>query len=355
MKNRPSDASRRPSRPFFPATAFRQLDWLRNLGFLLLGAGLGTIGSRLILSPSASPENPVSISSSANTDRSSSSSTGNAPEKTLTSPRFAPSPAPNPSPQVEVSSATVCVKTPMGPNRQACASGVSIDPALVGVDPSEGSVVITNYHVISDMGERPPLQLGGSGQVFNAEILRQSPEFDLALLLVPKASFPIARLAEASPGEGTRVRAIGFPNNQPLTINDSSLLGKTQNCLAVSPCLALQQGTITFGNSGGPLEADGEVIGITQGEIVDEIAIPVEQVRQFLAGENPPPGSRRPPDYPGGPSGPSGPMGEPPYYPPMRPAYPPGMMPPAYRGPSYPPPYPPPGYRGPYEPPYPAW
>jgi S1-C subfamily serine protease len=242
----------------------------------------------------------------------------------------------------------------MGPNRQACASGVSIDPTLAGVDPSAGSVVITNYHVISDMGNRPPLQLGGSGEVYNAEILRQSPEFDLALLLVPKTRFPIATLAESSPGEGTRVRAIGFPNNQPLTINDSSLLGKTQNCLAVSPCLALRQGTITFGNSGGPLEANGRVIGITQGEIVDEIAIPIEQVRQFLAGEDPPPGSQRPPDYPSG-----LPRGGSPDYPPMAPAYPPGMVPPPYRGPiyppAYPPAYPPPPYRSPYEPPYPAW
>jgi S1-C subfamily serine protease len=213
-------------------------------------------------------------------------------------------------------------------NQQACASGVSIDPQLVGLSSAQGALVLTNYHVIADMGNQPPLQLNGKGEVYNAQILRQSPQFDLALLWVPKAQFPIAALADASPDRGTAVRAIGFPNNQPLTIKDSSLLGKTQNCLAIAPCLALQQGTITFGNSGGPLEANGKVIGITQGEVVDEIAIPVEQIRQFLSGQAPAgrpqfnpdfpsqqvPRNRRPryqPDFP--------PMQEPPYFPPDAP------------------------------------
>jgi S1-C subfamily serine protease len=187
----------------------------------------------------------------------------------------------------DVSSATVCVKTRKGWDEQACAAGVSIDPQLAGLDPMQGAVVLTNYHVIAGMGSRPPLQLGGKGEVFNAEIIRQSPEFDLALLLVPRVKFPTAVLAETTPGRGTEIRAIGFPNDQPLTIKDSSLLGTTQNCLAIAPCLALQQGTITFGNSGGPLEANGKVIGIAQGEIEDEVAIPVEQIRQFLSGQVP--------------------------------------------------------------------
>jgi S1-C subfamily serine protease len=190
---------------------------------------------------------------------------------------------------------------------EGCASGVSIDPQLVGIDPATGAVVLTNYHVIADMGNRPPLQLGGKGEVFRAEIIRQSYEFDLALLFVPGVEFPTAALAEASPPQGTAVRAVGFPNNQPLTVKNSLLLGKTQDCLAIAPCLAIQQGTITFGNSGGPLESNHQVIGITQGEIADEIAIPVEQIRQFLAGEQP--DFTSPPFEPGFP-----PMQEPPPY-----------------------------------------
>jgi S1-C subfamily serine protease len=187
----------------------------------------------------------------------------------------------------------------MGPNRQGCASGVSIDPKLVGRDVAQGAVVLTNYHVIAGMGNRPPLQLGGKGEIYRAEILRRSPQYDLALLWVPQVQFPIATLASASPAKGAIVRAIGFPNNQPLTVKDSLLLGKTRTCLAIAPCLALRQGTITFGNSGGPLEADGQIVGINQGEIADEIAIPVEQIREFLAGKNPP-ASRSPqfdPDF----------------------------------------------------------
>jgi hypothetical protein len=231
----------------------------------------------------------------------------------------------------KVMDATVCVKTYGPSGGEACASGVAIDPQLVGIDSRQGSVVLTNFHVIAEPLPGLPVQLGGKGKIFRSQVLKRSPERDLALLFVPEAKFPSAALADSSPAAGTAVRAIGFPNNQPLTIKNSRLLGETQNCLAVAPCLAMQQGTITHGNSGGPLEADEKVIGITQGETIDEIAIPVEQVHQFLS-ENAPeqmPSARRfplsermPPQFePGFP-----PMEEPPHYhvpPPMGAPYPP--------------------------------
>jgi S1-C subfamily serine protease len=288
---------------------------LKTLGILLLGVSLGAIGTNWLSAKSDSSSYPITAET-----LSSSPSLQDRIARTLAATGD------------NVVDATVCVKTMMGQGEQACASGVSIDPQLAGIDRTRGAVVLTNYHVIADMGNRPPLQLGGKGEVFNAEILRQSPEFDLALLFVPDAEFPIAPLAETSPDQGTAVRAIGFPNNQPLTIKDSSLLGKTQHCLAVAPCLAIQQGTITFGNSGGPLEADGRVVGITQGETFDEVAIPVEQIRQFLSGETPP-ASRSPQFEPG--------------FPPMQPMQPP------MRQPMQPPPYYPHPMEGP--PPYPVW
>lgn len=250
---------------------------LSSLGLLLFGAGLGIIGYGWLASK-ASP------TYAARADLS--------PILSSFSKLIPPLPtAQTPIAQAaqvttDVSNATVCVKTSMPTGEDFCASGVSIDPQLAGISPSQGSVVLTNYHVVYDTN-RPSLQLGGKGEVLKAEIIKQSPEYDLALLFVPQAQFSIAKLADSSPAKGTAVRAIGFPNNQPLTVKDSTVLGETQDCLAVSPCLALQQGTITFGNSGGPLEANGEVVGITQGEIRDEIAIPVEQVRQFLAGQTP--------------------------------------------------------------------
>lgn len=288
----PPDSSQSPflnkSRPFSLA---------RTLSLLLMGVGLGTVGTFWFTSKA---------------DSSDAASGG----RTLLN-ALRPSQTQADVSSATVPNATVCVKTPKGWNELACASGVSIDPQLAGIDPAQGAVVLTNYHVIANMGNRPPLQLGGKGEVFNAEIIRQSPEYDLDLLFVPRAQFPVAALAESSPGQGTAVRAIGFPNDQPLTIKDSTLLGTTQDCLAVAPCLTLRQGTITFGNSGGPLEADGRVIGITQGEIRDEVAIPVEQIRQFLSGQTASPS--RPPQFdPGFPPLRNQPMREPsPYYPPM--------------------------------------
>ncbi len=263
-------------RSAFASSSRQQLSQaLRGMGLFLFGAGLGIAGYSWLNMGAISSADAVKpgLPLLSNLSKGIAAATQNRPTQQS-------------APIVQVEDATICVKT-SGPNGQeACASGVSIDPQLAGIEPEQGSIVLTNYHVVSD-SNRPSLQLGGKGEIFSAEVIRQSPEFDLAVLLVRKAQFPVAALAESSPSQGTAVRAIGFPNNQPLTIKDSRLLGQTQLCLAIAPCLALAQGTITYGNSGGPLEANGQVIGITQGELRDEVAIPVEQIRQFLAGQTP--------------------------------------------------------------------
>lgn len=276
MRQPPSDEQRR--RPFTAAVSPPLSYWLKHFGLLLLGAGLGAAGMKW-MSPqtNVSTEQPagvLEVEAASDPDVSEWDTSGSTNQRSASA---------NDSANDKVVDATVCVKT-FGPGGgEACASGVSIDPQLVGIDPDQGSVVLTNFHVIAQPIAGLPVQLGGKGEVFRSQVLKQSPEFDLAVLFVPRARFPRAALADSSPAPGTPVRAIGFPNDQPLTIKDSTLLGETQNCLAVSPCLAMQQGTITNGNSGGPLVADEQVIGITEGETTDEIAIPVEQVQQFLA------------------------------------------------------------------------
>jgi hypothetical protein len=258
----------------------------------------------------------------------------------LPSPDDRPQVAVNPPRRdiVDVPDATVCVKGTLPTGAEVCASGVSIDPALAGFDADEGSLVVTNFHVVLNTGSEPPVQLGGQGTLYTSKVVKRSPEMDLALLYVPDAQLPIAALAETSPETQVPVRAIGFPNNSPLTIRDAVLLGKIQECLAMAPCLAMEQGTITHGNSGGPLEANGKVIGINQGSTIQDIAIPVEQVHYFLSDEVQD-SDFVPPQYrglpPGGPRGipPRGPRG-----------FPPGM-----RGRGIP--VPPPPYGGGYPPP----
>jgi hypothetical protein len=276
--------------------------WLSYLGVLLLGAGITAIGLNWTR-PSPDSYNPPLLPTGVERDRIASSPAAPDRPNSETDQSDARRSANTPA---DVRSATVCVVGFIPNGGEVCASGVSIDPELAGIDAAEGSVVLTNYHVVANTGDRPPVKLGGIGQQYEAEVINRSPEMDLALLFVPGVRFPVAALADVSPAGGTPVRAIGFPRNSALTTKDSTLLGFTQNCLAIAPCLAIKQNTITHGNSGGPLEADGRVIGITQGETTEEIAIPVEQVRQFLSGEIPvnPVAPRFEPGYPPGPPGP---------------------------------------------------
>lgn len=278
----------------------RAATWLSYLGVLLFGAGITAIGLEWTRPrPELSYNSPLPP---AQVERNRTVSQTPAERDTSAIERSAARRTTN---SADVRSATICVVGFVPRGGEVCASGVSIDPALAGIAAAEGSVVITNYHVIANTGSQPSVKLGGEGEQYDAEVISQSPEMDLALLFVRGVSFPAADLADASPAGGTPVRAIGFPQNRPLTTKDSTLLGFTQNCLAIAPCLAIKQGTITHGNSGGPLEANGKVIGITQGETTEEIAIPVEQVRQFLAGEIPlsPVPPQFEPGYPPRPSG----------------------------------------------------
>jgi hypothetical protein len=311
-----SPRSPRRRRPFHTTSApSRSATWLSYIGVLLFGAGITAIGLEWA-KPKPSYNSPLPPAP-VEADRQPPASTRDEPDSQRTTNRQTDSrPA-------EVPNATVCVKGPIPNGGEVCASGVSIDPSAAGIDANTGSVVVTNYHVIANTGNRPPVQLRGEGDRYDTEVIKQSPEMDLALLFVPGVRLPAAALADSSPNGGTPVRAIGFPNNRPLTIRNSTLLGTTRNCLALAPCLAIKQGTITHGNSGGPLEASGKVIGITQGETTEEIAIPIEQVRQFLSNEVPS-SDVLPQLEPGYPPGPPGPPG----FPPGRPGPPPYGGPP---------------------------
>lgn len=317
MRYPPSRPSQQRRSPFHAPRPQQLSNMLRNTAVLLFGVGIGAIGLDWLTLRSDSPTTPEPAPDNfPNSSRYSDFDNPNRDARSSASPESLTRVT-----EDEVADATVCVRGVMPNGEQVCASGVSIDPELAGVDPQEGAVIVTNFHVVINTGDRPPILLGGKGEVYTSEVIRQSPEMDLALLFVRQVQLPIAVLAEVSPEQGTAVRAIGFPNNSPLTVRDSRLLGMTEDCLAIAPCLAIQQGTITHGNSGGPLEADGQVIGITQGETLEEIAIPVEQVHQFLLGQTPPASRRSPRFDPGYPN-------------PMR--RPQGGYPPPYGGP---PPY----------------
>lgn len=180
----------------------------------------------------------------------------------------------------QVYKAVVCVSPEFAPG---CASGTSIDPALAGIDPSQGAVVLSNAHVT--VGQ--PRVETPDGTPLEAQLIRESRQLDLSLVFLPGQQLPIAPLAppDYEPEPGTPAWAIGFPvtANRKLVISpDSVVLGMMETCLATPPCIAIEDGTITNGNSGGALVADGMLIGVTEGETIEELAIPPVHIHTFL-------------------------------------------------------------------------
>lgn len=129
---------------------------------------------------------------------------------------------------------------------------------------SSDGLIITNHHVIGDANEisvRVP-----SGEIYNAEVVSQSPSTDLALLQIPHQTKHYLSFEQPGAVEiGDDVFTLGFPI--------SALLGKeVKYSEGVINSLSGIQGDATFfqisvpiqpGNSGGPLiNEDGNVVGI---------------------------------------------------------------------------------------------
>lgn len=170
-----------------------------------------------------------------------------------------------------------------------CASGTSIDPALVGRDPIEGAVILTCDHVIANTGPNPDVKLKSvnSEPLPGAQVIHSSSSLDLALVAVSQ-TLPIAQIAPADyePEPGTPIWAIGFPRTargEMVISPDGVAQGMMGECLAQAPCIAIGDGVITNGNSGGMLaDAGDRLIGVTEGETIEEVAIPPSQIHAFL-------------------------------------------------------------------------
>lgn len=147
-------------------------------------------------------------------------------------------------------------------------SGVIVDPS---------GYIITNAHVVSGaqrveviVPNPPPGApldpiLGSPGQSYDARIIGQSAEIDLAVIKIEGQHLPAIPIAKpTSPQQGEMVFAFGSPGGLRNSVTMGVISAVARQPDPNSPLVYIQTDTpINPGNSGGPLvDADGQLVGI---------------------------------------------------------------------------------------------
>ena len=130
---------------------------------------------------------------------------------------------------------------------------------------SADGLIVTNNHVI-DKADKITIKLVGSETLFDAKLVGQDPETDLALLKIDAGNgLPVLEFADSDKARvGEWVVAMGYPLGMGLTVT-AGIIGGKGRVIGAGPFDDFIQtdASINFGNSGGPLIGmDGRVVGI---------------------------------------------------------------------------------------------
>lgn len=125
-------------------------------------------------------------------------------------------------------------------------------------------LVLTNYHVISDLanhpGEYQARYLTATGKLGTLELVNVDVVHDLAVLRSHELDLAPLQIAETLPRQGTRLYSMGFPYDIGLTIVEGTYNGLLEKSLYERMHFT---GSINPGMSGGPvLDQEGRVIGV---------------------------------------------------------------------------------------------
>lgn len=152
---------------------------------------------------------------------------------------------------------------------------------------SSAGHVVTNYHVVSELINRPERYraelLDGGERARPVEVLAIDVVHDLAVLQTEPAGDPWFELWPESPDRGTRLYSMGHPHDLGLSIVEGTYNGLLEHTLY--PKIHFT-GSINPGMSGGPtVSAEGRVVGVnvsTAGEQVSFL-VPVDRVIALVA------------------------------------------------------------------------
>ena len=146
--------------------------------------------------------------------------------------------------------------------------------------------LITNFHVIEDMN--PIVVYFSDGQVFNATLVKEYPEIDIAFLDINGENLPVLSLAKNTKWqEGDAVYVVGNPLGFFQIANKGKMIGLKKVTDIDVPVLAITA-PVYRGNSGSPvINREGKVVGVVfatsipsvkKGERPEGFAIPIEEV-----------------------------------------------------------------------------
>ncbi|MGW6913388.1 MarP family serine protease [Kitasatospora sp. NPDC054939] len=135
--------------------------------------------------------------------------------------------------------------------------------------------VMTNAHVVGGVDE-PTVQVGGTGQLYDATVVRYDWQRDIAILDVPKLNAPPLTFAGDAKTNDSAIVA-GFPENGAFNVQPARIRGRIQ---ANGPDIYRRgqvmrdvysvRSLVRQGNSGGPLlTPDGQVYGVVFAKSLD--------------------------------------------------------------------------------------
>lgn len=145
----------------------------------------------------------------------------------------------------------------------------SVGSGWVATSDGGTSSLITNYHVVADDFERGQREVDvvRESRTLTGTVVAIAVEEDLALIEV-EDELPTLRLA----GSGARVGDPVLVLGSPLGLEQTAVSGIV-SAFRENPDLIQFSAPISPGNSGGPvLNAQGEVIGVTELKIAEEAA-----------------------------------------------------------------------------------